>query len=304
MEIPTFQGIMSVVVTPFDARGEIAFDVLERQLDFLIENGVHWIVPGGTTGEYYAQSTEERKQILEFVATRVGSRAKLAAGTNSARPTETLELSAHAKKLGYQALMLAAPYYSLPSVDELADHFRYVAASIDLPIILYNFPARTGVDMSPDFLRRIADIRSICAIKESSGSFARTLEHVLHFDGQLQRICGADDQAVDCFLWGARSWIAGASNFLPAEHVALYEACVVKKDFVLGQKLMHAMLPLFYLLEQGGKYIQFVKYGCELAGIPVGNARRPLQGLSDAEKAQFRKLYEQVKAARLDGLAA
>ena len=107
--------------------------------------------------------------------------------------------------------------------------------------------------MDSAFLKEVSDIPAVCAIKESSGSFARMLEHITAFDKRFQRICGADDQAVDCFLWGARSWIAGASNFLPAEHVALYQACVVKKDFLLGQKLMHAMLPLFYLLEQGGQ---------------------------------------------------
>lgn len=304
MQIPTFQGVMSVVATPFDKNDGIAFDVLGKHLDFLMANGVHWIIPGGTTGEYYAQTVEERKQVLAYVAERVGKKVKLGAGTNSVRPTETVELSNYAKGLGYEALMLAAPFYSLPSTQELGDHFRFVAANTSLPIILYNFPARTGVDMNRDFLERISDVKAICAIKESSGSFARMLEHIVHFDGRIQRVCGADDQAVDAFLWGAKSWIAGASNFLPAEHVALYEACVVRKDFVQGQKLMHAMLPVFYLLENGGKYIQYVKYGCELAGVPVGSPRQPLQPLSDAEKADFRRLYDQLKSAKIGKLAA
>jgi 4-hydroxy-tetrahydrodipicolinate synthase len=304
MQIPTFEGIMSVVATSFDASGNIAFDVLGRHVDFLIGNGVHWIIPGGTTGEYYAQTLEERKRVLSFVAERAGNKVKLGAGTNSTRPADTIELSNYAKELGYEALMLAAPFYSLPSTQELADHFRFVAANTSLPIILYNFPARTGVDMNREFLEKVADVKAICAIKESSGSFARMLEHIVHFDGRIQRVCGADDQAVDSFLWGARSWIAGASNFLPAEHVALYEACVVRKDFVRGQKLMHAMLPMFYLLENGGKYIQYVKYGCELAGIPVGSPRQPLLALNDAEKADFRRLYEKLKSAKIGKLAA
>ncbi len=304
MEIPTFEGIMTVVATPFDEDGRIAFDVLGKHLDFVIANGVHYVIPGGTTGEYYAQTAEERKQVLAFVAERVGKKVHIAAGTNSARPDETIELSNYAAGLGYKALMLAAPFYSLPGTQELAEHFRHIAANTALPIILYNFPSRTGVDMNREFLDRIADVMAICAIKESSGSFARMLEHVVHFDGRIQRVCGADDQAVDSFLWGARSWIAGASNFLPAEHVALYETCVVKKDFVQGQKLMHSMLAMFYLLENGGKYIQYVKYGCELAGIPVGSPRRPLLPLTDEEKAGFRRLYEALKSAKLGKLAA
>lgn len=304
MQTPTFEGVMTVVTTPFDKEGAIDFGVLGRHLDFLLANGVEWIVPGGTTGEYYAQTTEERKDVLSFVAERVGKKARLAAGTNSARPGETVELSNHALSLGYEALLLAAPFYSLPSTEELARHFRQVAAETALPIILYNFPARTGVDMNKEFLERVSDIEAVCAIKESSGSLARMLEHVLYFDRRYQRICGADDQAVDSFLWGARSWIAGASNFLPAEHVALYRACVVSRDFALGQRLMRAMLPVFYLLEQGGKYIQYVKYGCELAGLAVGEARPPLGGLGEQEKAEFRRLYDEVKAANLARLAA
>ncbi len=299
MPNPTFEGIMSVVVTPFDKQGEVDFDGLGRQVEFLIGNGIQWIVPGGTTGEYYAQTVEERKRVMSFVAERVGKRARLAAGTNSQRASDILDLSAHATALGYEALMLAAPFYALPSTAELVGHFRWVAANTRLPIILYNFPARTGVDMNPEFLRGIADVTSICAIKESSGSFARMLEHIVAFDTRFQRIVGADDQAVDGFLWGARAWIAGASNILPAEHVALYDTCVVRQDFVAGQKLMRAMLDVFYLLENGGKYIQYVKYGCELAGQPVGDPRRPLLPLSDAEKASFRKLFDGVKSARL-----
>jgi 4-hydroxy-tetrahydrodipicolinate synthase len=303
MAIPAFRGIITVVATPFNQHGSVDFETLERHLEFLVDNGVHAIMPGGSTGEYYAESVAERKKILEFVARQVAGRLPLYAGLNSARPDETIELGKVAIESGYTAQMLAAPYYSLPTADELATHFRRIAAAVPLPIILYNFPARSGVDMSPAFLEKIADVESIIAIKESSGSFARMLEYVVNFP-QLQRICGADDQAVDAFLWGADSWIAGASNFMPAEHVALYEACVVRKDFKEGMRLMRAMLPMFYFLENGGKYIQSVKYGTELAGFPVGAARAPLQPLGESERLKFRSLYEGVKNAGLAQTAA
>jgi 4-hydroxy-tetrahydrodipicolinate synthase len=119
------------------------------------------------------------------------------------------------------------------------------------------------------------------------------------FDHRFQRICGFDDQALDQFLWGARSWIAGASNFLPVEHVALYESCVVEGDWKRGKEIMAPMMPLIYLLENGGKYIQYVKLGCELAGVPVGAMRPPMGGLTVEEKADFAKLYEMLKAAKI-----
>jgi 4-hydroxy-tetrahydrodipicolinate synthase len=295
MKIPVFNGVISVTCTPFDKEGRVDEKAWTRHLDFLIKNGVHAIMPHGTTGEYYAQTMEERKRGLAFCMDHVGRKLPMYAGTNSARPAEIVELSNYAKDLGYQAIMLAAPYYSLPSTKELIEHFRFVAKSTDLPIILYNFPARTGVDMNKEFLEGISDIKAICAIKESSGSFARMLEHIVFFDGRLQRIAGADDQAADAFLWGSKSWIAGASNCLPAEHVAVYKACVEKGDIVLGKNLMHAMMPILYMLENGGKYLQYVKYGCELAGSPIGSARQPLQPLSTEEKAQFKKLWDAMK---------
>lgn len=304
MKIPQFEGIITVVTTPFDKKDNVDFAVLEKHIEFLIANGVHAIMPGGSTGEYYAQSIEERQKILAFVADKVKRRVPIYAGTNSSRQSETIELSNYAKSLGYEAVMLAAPYYSLPDTKEMIAHFRKIATSTSLPIILYNFPARTGVDMNKEFLEGLADLKAICAIKESSGSLGRYFQHMMLFDKQLQRVCGFDDQAFDHFLWGSRSWIAGASNFIPAEHVALYEACVVKGDWKLGKQLMSTMMPLIYLLENGGKYIQYVKYGCELAGIPVGEARAPLGGLSQEEKANFRKLYNDLKAAKIGRLAA
>jgi len=297
MKIPQYRGIITVVTTPFREEGGIGFEILEKHIEFLIGNGVHALLPGGSTGEYYALSTEERREVLRFVAERAKGRLPLYAGTNSMRPAEIIELTNYAEELGYESIMLAAPPYSLPDRAELAAHFRNIAENTSLPIILYNFPARTGVDMDAEFLKEVADIEAICAIKESGGSFGRTLQHLMLFDDKLQRICGFDDQAFDQFVWGARSWIAGASNFLPAEHVALYEACVEREDWKLGKEIMAKMMPLIYLLENGGKYIQYVKFGCELAGFPVGRMRPPMGPLSAAEKENFRRLYEGVKAS-------
>ena len=298
MKIPQFEGILNVITTPF-ADGAIDFDVLERHIEFVIAGGVHAIMPGGSTGEYYAQSFAERRRVLEFVAEKARGRLPLYAGVNSMQVDEIVALAGVAAELGYEATMLAAPPYALPTGPELVAHFRNVAARTALPIILYNFPARTGVDMDLAFLEGLADVEAICAIKESSGNFGRMLQHVVNFDTRYQRICGFDDQALDQFLWGARSWIAGASNFLPQEHVALYQACVVDGDWQRGKALMQTMLPLIYLLENGGKYIQYVKFGCELAGIPVGPMRPPMGGLTADERADFQRLYESLKAARI-----
>ncbi len=301
MGFPIFEGIMTPIVTPFDSRGEMDFDALGQHIDFLVANGVSWLIPGGSTGEYYAMTLEERKRQLAFVVERAKGRVRLAAGTNSARPADTLELNAYVKDLGYEAIMMASPFYSLPTPGELIAHFRRVAAATTLPIILYNFPARTGVDLGPAFLEGVKDVPNIVGIKESAGSFARTLEHFLRFPN-LQRIIGNDDQAVDVFLWGSRAWIAGGSNCIPAEHVALYKAAAVKQDFVLAQRIMAGMMPLLNHLETCGKFLQCVKYGTELTGLERGDPRPPLLPLAEAEKTHFRGLYDKLKSANLPGL--
>jgi 4-hydroxy-tetrahydrodipicolinate synthase len=297
-------GIMTVTVTPFTKEGAVDFDAYDRILDFVTANGVHYVIPCGTTGEYFNLTTEERKAILKFVRHNIKKRAKLFAGTNSQRPSEILELSRCAEELGYEGIMLAAPFYSLPTLPELIEHFKWLDRQVDLPILLYNFPARTGVDMSPMFLDGIRSANSIFAIKESSGSITRLHELLNGFADRYEIVCGADDQAFEYFLWGSRSWVAGASNFLPAEHVALYEACVVNRDYNAGRALMKDLLPLFMLMEQGGKYLQLCKYGCELAGVPVGETRRPLLPLSAEEKATFRKFYERAAQPKAKRAAA
>lgn len=299
-----FEGILTVTVTPFDADDRVDFDAYGRLIEFVLSHGVHCIIPCGTTGEYYALSLDERREIMRFVRDAVAGRARLLAGANAATTADVIALGLCAKELAYDGVMLAAPYYSQPTTAELTAHFKEVDAALDMPIMLYNFPARTGVDMSPAFLRSVRDNENICAIKESSGSPARMHQLATEFADRIQLVCGADDMAVEHFLWGARSWVAGASNFLPAEHVALYETCVRDRDFEAGIALMRRLMPILELMEQGGKYMQYCKYGCRLAGVPVGNVRAPLRPLDDDERRRFGKLYDALTAASAASVAA
>ncbi len=290
------EGILTVTVTPFGDDGAVDFAVFERLLEFLLENGVHCLIPCGSTGEFYALSLDERREVLEFVAERAGDKVPIHAGVNSTHQAEIIELGLIARDLGYQGLLIAAPPYSLPDAAEMAAHFKALDEALEMPIMLYNFPARTGVHMDNAFLDGVLDVANIASIKESSGDLDRLHQVVVRYQGRIAPVCGADDQALEYFLWGARSWVAGASNFLPAEHVALWEACVQRRDFEAGLAIMRRLLPLFMEME-GGKYIQCCKYGCQLAGIPVGDPRPPLQPLDDDEKRRFRTLYEAALGA-------
>ncbi|WP_287124758.1 4-hydroxy-tetrahydrodipicolinate synthase [Chromohalobacter sp.] len=293
-----FDGIWTPVVTPFTQDGSVDLDVMEKIIDALIGHQVNGLIIGGTTAEYYALSKDERKQALTFAAEHAGGRIPIVAGINATTTEECLELGRHAKSIDYDAILVPAPYYCQPTQDELLEHVRCVDDALDMPVMLYNFPDRTGVPMSLEFIEALRDRPNIQAIKESTGSIERM--HVLanEFKDQIQLSCGMDDQVLEFFTWGARSWVGGASNFLAPEHVALYQACVVEQDFVTGREIATRLLSILNLLEQGGKFCQYIKYGCELAGFPVGPARRPLLPLNDEEKANFKSAYDALVAHR------
>jgi len=286
------EGILTPTLTPFDGDGNVDYHAYEKLLDRLLSERIHCIIPGGTTGEYHLQTFDERRAIMKFVADRVNGHARLFAGANATATKDVIELGLFAKDLGYEGLMLAAPYYSLPSTDELVAHFKAVAAKTRMPIMLYNFPARTGVDLNAQFLEGVRPVKEIFGVKESSGSMARMHEILIYFADRYQLICGADDQALEYFVWGIKGWVAGASNMLPKQHVALYDAVVKKRDVAKGLEIMRKLLPIFMLMEQGSKYIQFCKYGSELGGVPVGGTRAPFMPLSSAERQRFAELYE------------
>ncbi|MNF30094.1 4-hydroxy-tetrahydrodipicolinate synthase [compost metagenome] len=293
-----FDGVWTPVVTPFNAAGAINFEALAKVVDSLIGQGVHGLIIGGTTGEYYALSNGERKQVFDAVAEQAKGRITLMAGINATSTEESLDLGHYAKTAGFDCILLAAPYYCQPTQEELLAHALCVDDALDMPIMLYNFPARTGTPMSFEFIDALKGRPNFQAIKESTGSIERMHALTQDYADQLQTSCGMDDQVLEFFTWGARSWTCGASNFLAPEHVALYRACVVEQDMLKGRLLAQRLLPMLNLLEQGGKFCQYIKQGCEFAGMPVGQTRRPLLPLNEAENAAFKRTYEQLIAHR------
>lgn len=283
---PNFHGVHTPLVTPFKADGEIDHDLLGRHAADLAGR-VSGLMAGGTTGEYYALSFDERVRTFDTVAAAAGGKVLLTAGINATTTKEVIRLGQQAKRAGLSALLLAAPYYAQPTQDELLQHLLKVDDSLDMPVMLYNFPARTGTEIGDGVLEELLKRPNFIAMKESTGDISRLHHLATHFRDRLVLSCGMDDQALEFFAWGAKSWVAGASNFLPEAHVALLRVCAEQRDFEAGRRQMAQLLPVLELLERGGKFIQYVRYGCELAGKPVGVARAPLGGLTDAERRAF-----------------
>lgn len=289
-----FDGIYTPAITPLKADGAIDQAGFAQVLEYLIEAKVHGIVVGGSTGEYYAHSGEERLALIAQACDVVGKRLPLVIGTGAIRTEDSVQFAQAARDHGADALLIGTPPYALPTQQEIAEHVLTVDRAADLPIMLYNYPGRMNVAMGEEFYDAIAGCRNVQSIKESSGDMASLHRHAVKRP-DLQLSCGWDDQALEFFAWGARSWVCAGSNFVPHEHVALYQACVLEQDFAKGRRIMAAMLPLMDYLE-GGKFVQSIKYGCELAGLPNGGVRAPLKGMTEAEQAELAQVIAALKS--------
>ena len=289
-----FSGIYTPIITPYHDDGTVHWDALADVVDYLLAEGVHGIISGGSTGENYTQTVAERIALAEFVKTRINGRCAFVVGTGAMLVGESLALADAARKMRADAILLASPPYAVPTDRENALNALAIDKAANLPVMLYNYPHRTGTMMGPEFLDRVGRSRNFCGIKESSGDINRV--HLLARDyPHIQLGCGMDDQALEFFAWGAPFWVCGGSNFLPKEHIALYEACVGRGDFATGRRIMAAMLPLMRVLERGGKFIQTIKYGVTLNGIEAGAMRRPLIGLNKDEKRSLEQVVRVLK---------
>jgi len=284
-----FEGIYTPLVTPYNEDYSINYDAIEPVVESLVGAGVHGIIVAGTTGEYYAQSQQERLQLMRTCKDIIGNRLPLIVGTGAIRTEESIFYAEAAAKLGADAILVATPPYAVPTERENALHALAIDRAANLPIMLYNYPGRMGVMMGEEYLDRVARSSNFYAIKESSGDIDRL--HLLARDyPHIQLGCGMDDQALEFFAWGASCWVCAGSNFAPEAHVALYQACRIKGDFDKGRRIMSAMMPLMRVLEQGGKFIQCIKHGVTMRGLPAGPPRKPLQSLNKDDKRQLEQV--------------
>lgn len=279
------EGVMVPVVTPFNQDGDIDYPALAALLTHQLDAGVSGIVACGTTGEYYALSQTERHELMDFIAKEVGDKALLVAGVNDTHSAGSITKALEAKELGYQALMLSPPIYCLPEQDEIIAHFQTVSRETDMPIIMYNFPDRSGVEIGIEAIKILAKDPNIVGIKESSGDFSRAVALLNLGLKDFEVVCGSDDQGADYLFWGARSWIGGGANYLAADHVNMIEAAKAD-DWSQVRSIMTRILPVLQNMESGG-YNQKAKLGCGLIGYPVGPVRAPLHPVSKQDEDEF-----------------
>ncbi|CAK7261191.1 MULTISPECIES: 4-hydroxy-tetrahydrodipicolinate synthase [unclassified Shinella] len=287
-------GVMPALVTPFDANGRVDFKAFEKLFAHLREAGVTGWVPNGSTGEYFSQSTEERRDVLQFVKDFARSGETLIAGTNAPATREVIEQTAMARDIGYDTVLLAPPFYTRPTQAELIRHYETVLAAVDVNLVLYSYPAKDGSDISFELMDHFADNARVIGIKESSGVLQRAIDIASRYEGRIQLVSGSDDIALDFMFWGAESWICGPANCM-AKACCDLDRVYRSGDLGKAREMMKTLYRAMNILESG-KFVQKIKYGCELQGLPVGECRAPLGPLTDEEKAEFRAAMQPILA--------
>lgn len=285
-------GVLPALVTPFGKDGKIDFKAFEKLLGHLRAAGVKGWVPNGSTGEYFSQSTEERREVLRFVKDFAKPGELLIAGTNAPATREVLEQTEMARQIGYDTVLLAPPFYTRPAPQELIKHYETVLAAVDVNLVLYSYPAKDGADIGFEVMDHFADDPRVIGIKDSSGVLQRAIAIASRYEGKLQLVSGSDDIALDFMFWGADSWICGPANCM-AKACCDLDRTYRAGDLDKARGMMKTLYRAMNILESG-KFVQKVKYGCELQGMPVGECRAPLGPLTDEEKAEFRAAMEPI----------
>ena len=288
-----FTGAAVAIVTPFNEEG-INFEELKKLIDFNIENGTDAIVIAGTTGESATMSDEEHRAAIKFTVEYVNKRIPVIAGTGSNDTLYAVELSKYAEEVGADGLLTVTPYYNKTTQSGLVKHYNYIADRVNLPIILYNVPSRTGVNISPKTCLELSKHKNIVAVKEASGNLSQIAEIKALCGDELTIYSGNDDQIVPILSLGGKGVISVLSNVAPRE---AHDICQLFFD---GKTEESAKLQIEYLNLINALFIEVnpipVKTALGLMGFNVGHLRVPLFPM---EECNLEVLKKEMKAKNL-----
>src|SRR4030042_3851541 len=275
-----FKGSLVAMITPFTKNDEVDKKEIKELVEFHIKNGTNGIVPCGTTGESPTLSHEEHKKVVELTIKRVAGRVPVIAGTGSNCTKEALDLTSHAKKAGADGALIVVPYYNKPTQKGLYLHFKKIAEEIDIPIIIYNVPSRTGVNMLPETLAELAELKNIVAVKEASGNLDQMTEMVELCGDKITLLSGDDKLLLPVLSIGGKGVISVVANIIPRDVSAMV------REFEKGnyQKAKEIFLSKVYPLSNAMFYETNpipVKTSVRLMGLPSGNLRLPMSPMSE-----------------------
>ncbi|MGB9343330.1 4-hydroxy-tetrahydrodipicolinate synthase, partial [Trichococcus sp.] len=286
------KGIISANVTPMDANEDINEKELRNHVNRSLAAGVDGVFCLGTNGEAYALNKEEKKFVIEAFVDEVKGRVPVYAGTGAATTRETIELSKIAEAAGADVLSVVAPFFAAASQQEIYNHYEAVAKSVNLPIVMYNIPARAGNAIAPETVQRLAQIDNIVGVKDSSGNFDNILQYIELTDPKEFAVLSGNDSLI---LWtlqaGGAGGITAVANLLPEIMVSIYSK-FLEGDFQGAKAFQDSIRPIRNCFKYGNPNT-IIKNATNMIGMPVGNNRAPFNYISPEAKDAIQATLEQ-----------
>ncbi|TMN21435.1 4-hydroxy-tetrahydrodipicolinate synthase [Lentibacillus cibarius] len=284
------KGAFPVLVTPMHDDEEVDYNGLKQNIEHFIKQGVAGIAVNGSTGEFVSLTKEEKFKIAELAVEQVNGRIPLIVGTAAETTRDAIMYTKHAEEVGADAALLINSYYAHPKDEEIYEHFKAVAESVSFPVMIYNNPFTSGVDIGTETILNVArDVENITHIKESSGDISKARDISRQGKGFIETFCGSDDLALESLLVGATGWISVAGNIAPQLVTDLFDS-VQENNMERAWELYDKVLPLCNFIEGSGKYVQIVKRAMDLQGLAGGPSRKPRLGLTTDEDATLKEL--------------
>jgi 4-hydroxy-tetrahydrodipicolinate synthase len=287
-----FHGALAAIITPF-RNGRLDAPALKRLVKFQIRNGTSGIVPCGTTGESATLSFEEHERVIDVVLEASDGKVPVIAGTGSNNTKEAVVLTRYARKAGATAALVITPYYNKPTQKGLIAHFRAVAESTDLPLVLYNVPGRTGVNMTAETVARLAETRNIVGVKEASGNLSQVCDILAMTPRAFCVLSGDDALYFPMLALGAKGVISVVSNVVPGEMAAIYDAFSAG-EVARARELHFRLWPLMQALFIETNPIP-AKTALAMMGMVREEFRLPLCGMSDANRKALSRVLAGLK---------
>jgi 4-hydroxy-tetrahydrodipicolinate synthase len=282
-----YSGVLPAIITPFHEDKSLDEEGLKRNVEYLSKTGIAGMVPCGTTGEAATLTFEEHKRVIEIAVEN--STVPVIAGTGSNNTREAVELTCHAAEAGADAALLITPYYNKPNDRGMFEHFKTVAEKCDIPIVLYNVPKRTGIDLKPELVAKLSRIKNIVAIKEASGSLSQLSQIIEQTWGSdFSVLCGDDDLTLPAMALGAKGVISVVANVAPRKTVAMVDA-MMKGDLETARSLHYELAPLVRAMFLETNPIP-VKTAHKYLGLAGGPLRLPLGEMAADKEKMLKEL--------------